>query len=235
MFSPPLMIMSLLAVGEVQKAFRIQVSDIAGAKPVAPEARPGLGLIAPIAARDLGAAQADLALGARRQWPAIVAHDGQLDMGQGASGGADFLDLAPGLHHGVARAGFGQAIGVDVAGTPENAGELADALLRRALAAADDPLQAVEHMRRPGRAGQAAVEHDRRHPGPGDALACYQGQGQLGIEVALQHQRAARQPQRHPGQVVGAHMVEGPTTSNRSSRPMPSAVMWSRHFQAMLP
>ena len=132
----------LLAVGQIQEAVRIEIADVAGAEPVAEEGRRRLGRILPVALRDLRSAQADFAVLAGPEPIAGIVADFDLDMGDGAAGRADFLDLAAGLHERVAAAAFGEAIGVDVARFAEVFGERADARLRRLLAAADRPFQA---------------------------------------------------------------------------------------------
>ena len=73
----------------------------------------------------------------------LIVADLDLDMGDGPSGRSDFFDLATGFHEGVAAAGLGQTVGIDIAGIPKELGEGADTRLRSLLAAADSPSQAA--------------------------------------------------------------------------------------------
>ena len=168
----------------------------------------GLGLVAPIALAYLGAAQAHLALLSRGQRCAVVVHDGQLYVCEGSARGADLFQFAPCFHHGVAGAGLGQPIGVDIASAREQRGKLADAFFGCALTAAHQPLKAGQVVLISGRGGEAAIEHDRGHPCAGDLLAGNERQGTVGIELALHHQCTARDPQGHTRQVECTDVIE---------------------------
>src|SRR6185295_8549637 len=98
-------------------------ADVAGTEPVAEERSRGFLEILPVALRHLGPAQADLTVLAGRKSIAGIVADFDLDVGDDAAGRADLFDLAAGLHEGVAAAGLGQPIGVDVAGVLEVVGE----------------------------------------------------------------------------------------------------------------
>ena len=87
----------LLAVGEIEKAVLVEIADVAAAEPVAEEGGGGLFRIIPVALRDLWPAQADFAVLAGRQAVAGIVADLDLDMGGGAAGRADLLDLAAAL------------------------------------------------------------------------------------------------------------------------------------------
>ena len=100
----------LLAVGEIEEAVLVHVADVAAAQPIAEEGGARLLGVAPVAARDLGTAQADLAAFAGRERAAVLVADLDLDVGQRAADGADLLDLAAGLHQRVAAAGLGHAV-----------------------------------------------------------------------------------------------------------------------------
>src|SRR5580692_6800667 len=132
----------LLAVGEIEKAFVVEVTDVAGAEPVSEEGGLRLLRVLPVAARHLRSAQADFAVLAGGQAVAVIVADLDLDMGEGAPRGANLLDLSPCFHERVAADAFGQPIAVDVTRVLEQAGEGANARLRRPLAAADHPFQA---------------------------------------------------------------------------------------------
>src|SRR5690349_13613113 len=91
------------------------MADVASAEPVAEEGCSGLVGILPVASGDLWATQANLAVLARGNAVAAIVPDFDLDVGDCASGRSDLLDLASGLHEGVAADGFGQAVSIDVA------------------------------------------------------------------------------------------------------------------------
>src|SRR6201999_1528636 len=146
----------------------VEVPDIAGAEPVAEEGRSGLVGILPVATRNLGPAQANLAILAGRKAVAAIVPDLDLDMGEGPAGRADLLDLAAGLHQRVAAAAFGEPIAVDVARVLEKAGEGADARFRGLLAATDRPAQACNIVPIAAGAGEQGAGHDRREPGRGE-------------------------------------------------------------------
>ena len=79
----------------------------------------------------------DTFMEAGRDPVARIVADFDLDMGNGAAGRSDFGDLEPGLHEGVAAAGFGQTVSVDVTGIGEILREGANAGFRSFFAAAD--------------------------------------------------------------------------------------------------
>jgi hypothetical protein len=140
------------------------VADVARAEHVAVEAPGRLVRIVPVAGGDLRPAQADLPVGARRQQPAGVVPDRDLDVGERPAGRADLLELAARVHEGVARAGLGQPEAVDVPGIPEQRREGPDAILRGLLAAADAPLEGREVEAVARLAGQQPADHDGREP-----------------------------------------------------------------------
>src|SRR5690606_29336949 len=117
--------------------------------------------------RDLRAAQADLAVDARGKLVALAIAYPELDVCERPSGGADLRQLHPGLHQRVAAAGFGEAVGVDVAAICEQLRKGADPVLRRLLAAPDAPAEARDVVLAARLAGENAAHHDRRHPGAG--------------------------------------------------------------------
>ena len=206
----------LLAIGQVEKAVLIEIADVSGTKPVAEERGCGFLGILPVALRDLGPAQADFAVLAGRQAIAGIVTDFDLDMGDGAAGRADLFDLAAGFHESVAAAGFGQAIGVDVAGVPEIVGEGADARFRRLLAAADRPSQARYVVTVASRAGEDRGRHDRCEPGGVEFLRLDGGERLLGLEVAVDGKHAAVPEHRDAGQIERADMIE--RTDHQQSR-----------------
>ena len=61
MFSPPEMIMSFLRSVRYKESLAVEMTDVAAAQPVAEKGRSRLLGVLPVPARDLGAAQADLA------------------------------------------------------------------------------------------------------------------------------------------------------------------------------
>ena len=164
--------------------------------------------VAPVAARDLGTAQADLAAFAGRERAAGLVADLDLDVGQRAADGADLLDLAAGLHQRVAAAGLGHAEAVDVAALREEAGEGADAGLGRALAAADHPAQAGDVVGVALGVGEDAAQHDRGEPGAGQPLLGDGRERAGGIEVAQDRDGAADPQHGHARQVEGADVIE---------------------------
>ena len=137
-------------------------------------------------------------------------------MGDGAAGRADLFDLTACFHQGVAAAGFGQAIGVDIARVPEIVGESADAQLRRLLAAADRPLQAGDVIAFTGGAGEHRGGHDRRKPRRVQPFRFDRGQRLLRLEVAVDGEHAAMPEHGDAGQVERADMVE--RTDHQQSR-----------------
>ena len=198
----------LLAVGQVQEAVLVEIADVAGTEPVAEEGGRGFFRILPVALRDFRPAQADLAILAGGKAVAGIVADFDLDMGNGAAGRADFFDLAARLHKGVAAAGFGQAIGIDVARVLEEVREGADAHLRRLLAAADRPFQAGDIVAVAGGAGEDRRRHDRREPGGVELFRFDRVQRLLGLEIAVNRQHAAMPEHGDAGQIERADMVE---------------------------
>ena len=129
-------------------------------------------------------------------------------MGDGAAGRADLLDLAAGFHEGIAAAGFGQSVGIDVAGIAKIFGEGADAHFRRFLAAADRPSQARDVVAIAGRAGEDRRRHDGREPGRVELLGFDRGQRLLGFEIAVDGEHAAVPEHGDARQIERTDMVE---------------------------
>src|SRR6476620_770907 len=119
-------------------------------------------------------------------------------MGDGAAGGADLFDLAAGFHKSVAAAGFGQAIGVDIAGVLEIVGKGADAHFRRLLAAADRPSEARYVVTVAGRAGEDRGRQHGGEPGGVELLLFDGGERLRGLEVAVDGKYAAVPEYRDP-------------------------------------
>src|SRR4051812_17319623 len=211
----------LLAIGQIEKAVRVKIADIAGAEPVAEEGRRGFLWVFPVALRDLRPAQADFAILARRQAIAGIVTDLDLDMGDGAAGRTDFLDLATGFHKSVAAAAFGQSIGVDVAGISKIIREGADARLRRLLAAADRPAQAGYIVAVAAGAGEDRRGHHRREPRRVELFRLDRGQRRFGLKIAVDREHAAMPEHGDAGQVERADMVEWPDHQQSRVRVQP--------------
>ena len=171
------------------------------------EGRLGLGLVAPIAGSNLGAAEANLAILAGGQAVAVVVANLDFDMHDGAAGGADLLDLHARLHQGVAAETLRQAVGVDIAGIGEELGELPDAGFGRALAPADAPPEARDVEPVAVREVEDHVGHHRGEPGAGDVLVLNGLQGGLGVEIAVDDQGAAHPKDADARQVDTAHVI----------------------------
>ena len=172
--------------------------------------RLGLGLVAPIAGSNLGAAEANLAILAGGQAVAVVVANLDFDMHDGAAGGADLLDLHARLHQGVAAETLRQAVGVDIAGIGEELGELPDAGFGRALAPADAPPEARDVEPVAVREVEDHVGHHRGEPGAGDVLVLNGLQGGLGVEIAVDDQGAAHPQDADARQVDTAHVIHRP-------------------------
>ena len=222
----------LLAVGEIEEAVVVEIADVAAAEPVAEERGCGLLGIFPVAARDLRAAQADLAVLAGREAVARIVADLDLDMGDRAAGRTDLFDLAAGLHESVAADGFGQAVGVDVAGIGEILREGANARLRRLLAAADRPLQAGDVIAFALGAGEDGGRHDRRQPRRVEPVGLDRSQALLGVEIALDGRafRPATAP-RCRADRARRHDRAGRPPEAACRALSPSTSTWSADFQ----
>ena len=144
-------------------------------------------------------------------------------MGDGAAGRADLFDLAAGFHEGVAAAGLGQAVGVDVAGILEIVGEGADAHFRRFLAAADRPSQARDVVAVARGAGEDRGRHDGREPGGVELLGFDRGERLLGLEVAVDGKHAAVPEHGDARQIERADMIE------RADHQQPRVGVQSQH------
>ena len=129
-------------------------------------------------------------------------------MGDGAAGRSDLCDLEPGLHEGVAAAGFGQPVGVDVAGVGEILREGANARFRRFFAAADRPSQAGDVIAFAIGAGEDGRRHDRREPGRVEPVGLDRSQALRGVEIALNAEHSALPQHRDAGKIERADMIE---------------------------
>src|SRR5262249_34939757 len=140
------------------------------AEPIIEERGFGLLGIVPIALRDLGPAQADLAGVAGRQRLAVGAADLDLDMSQGTADRTDFFQLAASLHHGVAAAAFCKAVGIDITCAREETGKGFDPRFGCALATPDHPAHAFQVFGAAVGAGKNAAQHYGRQPSAGETL-----------------------------------------------------------------